>query len=74
MRNVFANFALLFGAIGFISFLFLIIAGFFSCCSGVTTLIYHRIVLLILAVAVLSFALCMYNNCCKPQKNKTDQE
>jgi len=74
MKNVLANFGLLFGTIGFISVLFIIIAGFFSCCSGITTLVFHRIVLVILAVAVLAFILCMYNNCCKSQRENKNQE
>jgi hypothetical protein len=64
MRHVFANFAILFGSLGFAAYLFIIIAGFFGCCAGLTSLFYHKLVLFILALAVVAFLLCMVNNCC----------
>lgn len=65
MKLVSANLALLFGIIGFIGYLFLIIASFFGCCAGLTTLVYHKLVLGILTLAVVVFIICMYNNCCR---------
>lgn len=65
MKTVLANLALLFGIIGFIGYIFLIIASVFGCCAGLTTLVYHKLVLGVLALAVVIFILCMYNNCCK---------
>ena len=55
MRIVLANLALLFGIIGFTGYLFLIIASALGCCAGVTTIAYHKIVLFILAAAVVVF-------------------
>ncbi|MCF8367558.1 MAG: hypothetical protein K9G76_00855 [Bacteroidales bacterium] len=70
MRIVLANLALLFGIIGFAGYLFLIIAGAFGCCAGVTTVGYHKIVLFILSAAVVIFAICMFNNCCRIKKKE----
>ncbi len=64
MRTVLANMALLFGAIGFAGYLFLIISSFFGCCAGLTTMTYQKIILLILVVSVVIFGVCMFNNCC----------
>lgn len=64
MRHTLANFAILFGFIGFLGYLFLIVAGFLGCCAGITTLFYHKIVMFILIAAVVIFGICMYNNCC----------
>ncbi len=70
MRNVLANLALLSGGIGFIAFLALILSGFLSCCSGLDSIFYERLVIIILLVSVIFFGLCMYNNCCiKNSKN-----
>jgi len=64
MRQVFANFAILFGALGFAAYVFVVAAGFLGCCAGVTTLFYHKLVLTVLALAVVAFLICMVNNCC----------
>ncbi len=65
MKVFFGNFAFLFGIIGFLFYLFLIIAGFIGCCSSMTMEIFNKITLATLGVAVLVFIVCMYNNCCK---------
>lgn len=65
MKKVLVNFAMLFGLIGFVGFLFLIIAGYFGCCAEITTVIYHRIVTVFLSLAFVIFAICMINNCIK---------
>jgi hypothetical protein len=69
MKMVLANTALLFGIIGFTGYIFLILASALGCCAGLTTIVYHKIVLGILALAVIIFTICMYNNCCSI-KNK----
>ena len=69
MRTVLANFALLFGFFGFTGYIFIVIAGFFGCCGGITTLFYHKLVMFILIAAVVAFGVCMFNNCCKIKKN-----
>jgi hypothetical protein len=68
MKIVLANVALLSGIIGFTGYLFLILASAFGCCTGLTTLAFHKLVMAILAVAVIVFAICMYNNCCKVKR------
>lgn len=65
MRIVLANLALLFGAIGFIGYLFIILASAIGCCTGVTTSGFRIIVIVILAAAALICGFCMLNNCCK---------
>lgn len=73
MKIVLANLALLFGIIGFVGYLFLIVAGFFGCCTGITTVLFHKIVLFILSAAVIIFVICMYNNCCTARdRNKSE--
>ena len=68
MRIVLANIALLFGAVGFAGYLFLIISSALGCCAGLTTANYENVVTLILFISVVIFGLCMYNNCCKISK------
>lgn len=63
MNKAVANLALLVGGIGFLYFLFLIIAGFLGCCAGLTTPLYYKIVLVTLGISVVFIAICMYNNC-----------
>ena len=61
--KIFVNSALAFAAIGFITYLFIIIAGFFGCCAGLSTFIYHKIVLAIVAIGAISFGVVFYKNC-----------
>ncbi len=68
MNKVVANFAFLIGGVGFLYFLFLIVAGFFGCCAGLTTPIYYKIVLVVLGVSIAVIAFCMYNNCYRSGK------
>lgn len=63
--KLFVNSALMFGLIGFVSYLFIIIAGFFGCCAGLSTFLYHKIVMLILVSGAITFGFCLYNNCYK---------
>lgn len=63
--KIFVNSALAFAAIGFVTYLFIIIAGFFGCCAGISTFIYHKIVLAIVALGAITFGVCLYKNCYK---------
>lgn len=63
--KIFINSALTFAAIGFVTYLFIIIAGFFGCCAGISTFIYHKIVLTIVAAGAISFGIYLYKNCYK---------
>jgi len=70
---MFVNVALLFSAIGFATYLFILIAGFFGCCTGITEFLYDKIVLIIVICSAVLWILCSYHNCCKlreKQKNK----
>jgi hypothetical protein len=69
-KHVLANFALLFGAFGFLGYIFIVIAGYFGCCANITESLYHNLVIIILVIAFALFAICMYNNCCKIPKSE----
>lgn len=74
-KHVLANFALLFGAFGFLGYIFIIIAGYLGCCAHITSKLYHNLVIIILVIAFALFAICMYNNCCKiPRETPKDKE
>lgn len=74
-KHVLANFALLFGAFGFLGYIFIVIAGYLGCCANITSKFYHNLVIIILVVAFVLFALCMYNNCCKiPEQTDSKEE
>ena len=64
-KHILANFALLFGAFGFLGYIFIVVAGYLGCCAQITSTLYHNLVIIILVIAFALFALCMYNNCCK---------
>lgn len=66
--RLFVNSALMFAAIGFVTYLFIIIAGFFGCCAGISTFAYHKIVLLLVAAGAITFGVCLYRNCYKAAK------
>ena len=71
MRIVLANLALLFGGLGFVYYIFFIIAGFLGCCSGMEGLLFHKIIAMGAIVLVIVLGLCMYNNCrCTLKRNK----
>ena len=72
-KHVLANFALLFGAFGFLGYIFIVIAGYFGCCANITSALYHNIVIIILVIAFALFAVCMYNNCCKIPKEPEEK-
>ena len=73
-KHVLANFALLFGAFGFLGYIFIILASYLGCCAQITTALYHNLIIIILVVAFALFALCMYNNCCKIPKQEDKKD
>lgn len=73
MKSVLGNFAFLFGIIGFVMYVLLILASFFGCCSAITTDTFQKIVMFILGIAVITFLICMYNNCCNIRKKNKSQ-
>lgn len=62
--------ALSFAIIGFISYLFIIMASAIGCCLGVTTTTFYHIIFVILILAVAIFSFCMFRGCCKINKTK----
>lgn len=66
--KIFINSALAFAAIGFVTYLFIIIAGFFGCCAGLSTFAYHKIVLVLVSLGAIAFGVCLYRNCYKAIK------
>lgn len=65
MNKILANFAIFLGGIGFLFFLFIIIAGFLGCCAGITTAKYLQILNISLIISAGIFIACMINNCRK---------
>lgn len=70
MNKVVANVCLLVGGIGFLYFLFIIVAGFFGCCAGLTTPIFYKIILIVLGISVAGIIFCVYNNCYRNRKSQ----
>ena len=66
--KLFVNSALMFAVIGFVTYLFIIVAGFFGCCAGITEYLYHKVVLLIVVSGAITFGFCLYNNCYKTSR------
>lgn len=66
--KIFVNAALTFAAIGFVTYLFIIFAGFFGCCAGITDFLFNKIVLLLVAAGAVTFGVCLFNNCYKSIK------
>lgn len=64
MKPALVNIALLFGFFGFLFYLFLIIAGFLGCCTGMTTSVFYKVAGIVLIISVILFGICAYNNCC----------
>ncbi len=61
--KLFVNAALSFAIVGFITYLFIVIASFFGCCAGMSNFIYHKIVIALVVLGATAFGYCMYNNC-----------
>lgn len=70
--RIIVNFALIFGALGFLGFLLMIFAGFFGCCAGLTAGTFNNIILGTFIVSFLGFAWCMYNNCCRATRREKE--
>ncbi len=61
--KIFVNAALTFAIVGFVTYLFIIIAGFFGCCAGITDYLFNKIVLILVVAGAVTFGICLYNNC-----------
>ena len=61
--KLFVNAALTFAVIGFVTYLFIVIAGFFGCCAGITDSMFYKIILMLVVAAAVTFGICLYNNC-----------
>ena len=62
--------ALSFAGVGFLSYLFIIMASALGCCLGVTTTAFYHVVLVVLVLAVAIFSFCMFRGCCKINEAK----
>ncbi len=60
---------LLFAVIFFVVYLLVLVASFFGCCAGISTLLYNNIVWLLFGIGAITFAFCMNNICNKDGKN-----
>lgn len=63
--KLFINSALTFAVVGFITYLFIVIASFFGCCAGISEFLYHKIVIALVVLGTVVFGFCLYNNCSK---------
>lgn len=61
--RIFTKAALTFAAVGFVTYLFIIIAGFFGCCAGITDYLFNKIVLILVVAGGVTFGICLYNHC-----------
>jgi len=73
MKRTLVNLALVFGSIGFIGYILMIIASFLGCCAGINTVLFHRILLFILAAAFLVFFWCAWRNYCQVRDERRSQ-
>ena len=67
--RIFVNATLTFAVVGFLTYLFIIIAGFFGCCAGITDYLFHKIVLILVVAGAVTFGICLYNNCYSTLRN-----
>jgi len=56
---------LIFSLIFFVVYIFMLIAAYFGCCSGITTTFYIKIVWVALGLGAIVFAFCFYYKCFK---------
>lgn len=63
--KIFVNAALSFALIGFVTYLFIVMISFFGCCAGMSSFVYHNIVIGLVSAGVVVFGFCLYNNCYK---------
>lgn len=65
MKKILLNLLMMSGVIGFVTYLFIIISSFLSCCVGLDSFIYQQIVLGLVILGTVTLGVCMYNNCYK---------
>jgi uncharacterized membrane protein len=68
--KILVNAVFYFGAITFLTYLFLIISGYFGCCLGLSEMLYDKIVLIVVVCAAITLGFCILNNCIKISKKK----
>jgi hypothetical protein len=62
-KKTFLTAPLLFAIIFFVVYLLILVASFFGCCTGITTLFYSNIVWLLFGIGAITFAFCLNNTC-----------
>jgi len=67
--KIFVNATLLFSVIGFVTYLLLITASFFGCCTGITQHVFHQVIIILSVAGVATFGICFYNNCYKTRQH-----
>lgn len=65
MNAILVKSLLTLGIIGFITYLFIVVASFFGCCAGIEQSHFHFIVIGISILGAVGFGACLYNNLCK---------
>ena len=68
-RIIFTKVLLLFASIGFLTYLLIILASFLGCCTGITSNGFHVLLIVLSTASMLTFAICVYNNCYKATKD-----
>lgn len=63
MKYTLANIAFFLGAIGFLSILFLIIAGALGCCANISGDIFQKITIGIISLSTVAIIGCVVRNC-----------
>lgn len=61
--KIFVNAALIFTLVGFATYIFILIVGFFGCCAGISDYLFQNIVNIIFIAGAVTFGISMYNNC-----------
>lgn len=61
--KIFANITVAFAAVGFITYVLIIITSFFGCCTHISNLLFYQIILALIISATVLFSYCLYNNC-----------
>lgn len=63
-KNIF-KFAAIFGLVGFIAYILIIVSSFFSCCFGLESILYNKIILSIFALEATILLIFVIKNCFK---------
>ena len=68
-KIIFTKVLLLFASIGFLTYILIILASFLGCCTGITRNGFHILLIVLSTASMITFAVCVYNNCYKGTKD-----